>query len=237
MLSKASRIWLAVGPAMVVPLAASLFYFVIFSENHLVRVIYGATKAFTVIWPAAAVVLILHERLSITTRAIARRLRAIPLGVLVGVAIVAAMFFLMQTALGQMVVNNSESIRNKAQDLGILQHYWSFALFISVLHSLIEEYYWRWFVFGQLINVVSISRAHLLAGIAFAAHHVVIATQLFPLGWALILGGLVAMGGIVFSMMYYRQKTLLGPWACHMVIDLGIMAIGHKVLFGSYIIS
>ncbi len=235
MLSKAWRIWLALGPAMVVPFAASLFYFVIFNENNLVRVIYGGTKAFTVIWPAAAVVLILHERLSIATRAIAKSLGAIPLGVVAGVAIVAAMFFLMQTALGQMLVDSSESIRNKAQNLGILQHYWSFALFISVLHSLIEEYYWRWFVFGQLINVVSISRAHLLAGAAFAAHHVVIATQLFPLGWALILGALVAGGGIVFSTMYHKQKTLLGPWACHMVIDLGIMAIGHKILFGSYI--
>jgi len=238
MLNKTSRTWAAAAPAMVVPFAASLLYFVIVSEDHSARAIYIATKIFTVVWPLVGVYLILHGRLpDIGSIKIGfnKHLQAIPLGTFLGMAIVITLFGLMETPLGQIVADSSENVKGKAQGFGILKHYWSFALFISVIHSLIEEYYWRWFVFGQLKNVVAVPYAHVLAAGSFAGHHIVIATQLFPIAWGLIFGGLAAGGAIIFSIMYDKQKTLLGAWVCHLIVDLGIMAVGHKALFGSYV--
>lgn len=237
MLRRKLRIWLALVPAMVVPFAASLFYFVIFSDCCSARVIYGGAKAFTIVWPIVAVYLILRTTLPKIEIGLKKHRRAIPSCVLLGIAIVILMFVLMRTPVGEVVVSNSDRIEGKAQELGILRHYWLFALLLSVVHSLIEEYYWRWFVFGQLKTVVNVYGAHLLAGVSFAAHHTVIATQLLPLFWGFVLGGLAGAGGIIWSVMYDKQKTIAGVWICHLIIDLGIMAIGHKILFGSYIMG
>ena len=220
---------------MVVPFAASLFYFVLFSEHSFARIIYGGTKIFTVVWPVIAVWGIFRTTLPKIHLHLEKHRKAIPLGIVFGISTVVLMLGLMQTPLGEIVVSSSENIRNKARELGILEYYWTFALFLSVIHSLIEEYYWRWFVFGHLTEVLTIFSAHVLAGLSFAAHHVVIATQFFPTAWGIVLGGLAGAGGILWSLMYDKQQTLMGAWICHIIVDLGILAIGHKILFGIYI--
>jgi CAAX protease family protein len=228
------RIWVAVLPATVLPCLASLFYFVWFSSHGFARVIYGGTKVFTIVWPVLAVWLICRCKLPKPHLADRRHIRAVPLGLLTGAAIVALMFGLMATPLGDMALNSASRIRAKAEDLGLLEHYWSFAIFLSVIHSLIEEYYWRWFVFGRMAEVMSVPLAHALAGVAFAAHHVVVATQFFPLGWGVLFGSLVGIGGVVWSVHYRKQCTLAGAWVSHLVVDLGLMTIGHRLIFGSY---
>ena len=218
-------------PAMVVPFTASLFYFVILSGSDFAIVLYIAAKAFIVIWPLISVRLILRTTLPKIRIALEKHRQAIPLGVFLGIAIVILMFGLMRTPLGEVVNSSSESIGRKARQMGILKHYWLFALFLCVVHSLIEEYYWRWFVFGRLKNVVNVPCAHSIAGISFAAHHIVIATQFFPVLWGFLLGGLAGVGGILWSVMYDKQKTLVGAWLCHLIVDFGIMVIGHSILY------
>ena len=219
---------------MVVPFAASLFYFVLFSEYFFARVIYGGTKVFTLVWPILCVCLIYRTVFPKIQPGLSAHRKAIPLGMGVGMVIVVLLFVLMQTALGDVVINSTESIKTKARELGILDYYWPFALFLSIIHSLIEEYYWRWFLFGHLRKVVRLFFAHILAGVSFAAHHVVVASQFFPIIWGFIFGGLVGLGGIIWSLMYEKQRSLIGAWICHTIVDLGIFFIGHKLLFGSY---
>jgi hypothetical protein len=100
------------------------------------------------------------------------------------------------------------------------------------VNSLIEEYYWRWFLFGHLRQVVPVFLAYLLAGVAFAAHHVVITTQFFPMSWGLLIGAFVGVAGVIWSVMYARQQTIMGVWVSHIIADLGIMFIGYNLLFG-----
>lgn len=231
---KPSRLWAVLFPAMLVPLAASVFYFVLFSEYAFARVIYAGTKLFTVVWPLLAVLLVLKTGFPKLNLTDSRHWKALPLGLLSGAAIVAAMFAAMASPVGDVVTASAADIRKKAEELGILDHYWTFAIFLSVLHSLIEEYYWRWFVFGRLRLATGKCAAHLLAGAAFASHHVIVATQFFPVGWGVLFGALVGAGGIIWSLMLARQKTLAGIWLSHMLVDLGIMAIGHKLIFGAW---
>lgn len=231
-ISPRTRIWLLVLPAMCLPFFSSLFYFVLFSDHLFARYLYGGTKLFTLLWPLAALLLILKEpfpRISLKNR---KHYQAIPSGVLIGVLVVALMaslFFF--TPLGEMVLQSSARINERAEDLGFLEYYWSFAIFLSVIHSFIEEYYWRWFVFGSLAKVISSPMAHIFAGMSFAAHHVVIASQFFPLFWAIVFGALIGLGGIIWSFLYQKQETLAGAWVSHMLVDFGIMGIGYSLLF------
>lgn len=223
--------WLALAPAAVVPFVAAVLYFVVLSAHPAAKVLYAAAKVFTVLWPVLACRAVLGERVPWRGGDWRRRLEAVPLGALVGLAIAAAMVGAMATPLGGPVLAGAESIRLKAVQLGILAWYWPFALFLSLVNSLVEEYYWRWFLYGRLRLVVPGWRAHVLAGAAFAAHHVVIATQFFPGALGVVLGASVGVGGAIMSLLYERQGTVAGAWACHLVVDLAIMAAGHALLF------
>jgi len=225
--------WLAVLPAMAVPFIGSLFYFVILSKHDAAKIIYAATKLFTVLWPLIAVCALTRTGLPRIDRDFKKHLKALPLGVLVGAMIVLLMFGLMETRLGATIAGGSKNIEAKARELGFLEHFWLSGFFLSVVHSFIEEYYWRWFVFGRLRSLTPVRAAHILAGVSFAAHHVVVVTQFFSIFWGLVSGVCVALGGIVWSAMYDKQETLVGAWASHMIVDSGIMAIGHRLLFGA----
>jgi membrane protease YdiL (CAAX protease family) len=58
--------------------------------------------------------------------------------------------------------------------------YVGLAGFLAVVHSLLEEYYWRWFVFGRLRKILSLPAAIALSSLAFMAHHVVVLGRFFP---------------------------------------------------------
>src|SRR5262249_8532078 len=54
------------------------------------------------------------------------------------------------------------------------------ALFVSVVHSLFEEYYWRWFVFGGLKRYLPLGAAVGVSALGFTLHHVVVLGVFFP---------------------------------------------------------
>jgi membrane protease YdiL (CAAX protease family) len=229
----ATRIWLAVLPAMVLPFIASLLYFVLLSDSTAARAVYAGTKLFTVAWPVLAVCVIVREKLPPIRLRPAKQLKAALFGAAAAVPIVVLMAVLMRTCLGQVIAGGSDKILAKARQFGILEHYWLFAILLSLVHSLVEEYYWRWFVFGRLRKVTGVLAAHILAGVAFGGHHAVIGTQFFSLFWGLVAGVPVAAAGVAWSVMYYRQKTIAGAWACHLIVDLYIMGIGCKLLLAN----
>jgi membrane protease YdiL (CAAX protease family) len=114
---------------------------------------------------------------------------------------------------------------------------WEFALLgvgYSLIHSLLEEYYWRWFVFGQLRRGTSVPTAIVVSALGFMAHHVLVLGKFFgfdnPATW--LLSGCVAVGGAVWAWLYDRSGSLLGPWLSHLLVDAAIFSIGFAIVSG-----
>jgi membrane protease YdiL (CAAX protease family) len=111
------------------------------------------------------------------------------------------------------------------------------AVFYSVPHSFLEEYYWRWFVYGQLrrwLRAAGFSPvAAGLSGVAFALHHVIVLGSYLPAEhfWTatLFFSLCVAVGGAVWAWLYQRSGQLYAPWLSHLLIDAGIMLIGFDL--------
>jgi membrane protease YdiL (CAAX protease family) len=107
-------------------------------------------------------------------------------------------------------------------------------VFYSLVHSLLEEYYWRWFVFRQCRRHLALAPAILVSSLGFMSHHVVLLAEYFgwhsPTTYVFSLG--VAIGGAVWAWLYERYSSLLGPWLSHLLIDAAIFAIGYNLLFG-----
>ena len=137
-----AKTWVALLPAMLVPLAASFFYFIIFSEHRFVRPIYAVVKLFTLVWPVLCTYWLLRSTLPRPDLRRRHHWRSIPVGVLVGLLTVGVMYGLMITPVGQAVHAASDRIRTKVHALGIMPYYGGVTVFFSVFHSFLEEFYW-----------------------------------------------------------------------------------------------
>ncbi|MDR1964155.1 MAG: CPBP family intramembrane metalloprotease [Planctomycetaceae bacterium] len=168
--------------------------------------------------------------------------RGILEGVIFGIAVSLAMlliYFLFSfpgTALGIDSAARFE-IRNKIQGFGVnnKQAFFLLAVFYSVIHSGLEEYYWRWFVFGRLRRGMSWLLAAIISSLGFTAHHVLLLGTYFgyasPLCWLGSLG--VAVGGLYWAWLYKRNDSIWGVWISHGIIDAAIFTIGFIICFMS----
>jgi membrane protease YdiL (CAAX protease family) len=164
--------------------------------------------------------------------------RGVPAGMAFGLAVAAAAFVLYSGWLADSLLfqDTPERLRSKVAEFGCgtPARYLGLAAFLALAHSLLEEYYWRWFVFGQLRRHVRPVAAAVLSGSAFMGHHVIVLNLYFP-GWfwaavvPLSLG--IAVGGVVWAWLYERSGSLLGPWVSHLIVDAALMAIGYDILF------
>ena len=128
----------------------------------------------------------------------------------------------------------TSEVKSKLTGFGIttLAAYSLLAVFYSLIHSLLEEYYWRWFVFGRLRKLRPLGAAVAISSVGFALHHVLVLEKYFgwysPATWLFSAG--VAVGGVVWAIVYQRSKSLLGPWLSHLLVDAAIFAIGYDLL-------
>jgi uncharacterized protein len=110
--------------------------------------------------------------------------------------------------------------------------YLCMALFYCVVHSFLEEYYWRWFVFGQLRDWMNWKMAVAVSSAGFTAHHVVLLATYF--GWlspaTYVFSLAVSVGGAYWAWLYHRSGSLWGPWLSHLAIDALIFAVGYDLV-------
>jgi membrane protease YdiL (CAAX protease family) len=127
-------------------------------------------------------------------------------------------------------------LRAKLADFGAADptRFLALATFLSLAHSFLEEYYWRWFVYGELRRLVPIFVAMIVSSLAFMAHHVVVLAVYFPGRFftaALPLSLGIAIGGMFWAWLYERTGSIFATWVSHFVIDGAIMIVGFDLAF------
>jgi len=127
----------------------------------------------------------------------------------------------------------TQAVRQKIVGLGIgrLWMYAAVGVFYALCHSALEEYYWRWFVFGQLRGRWPLAGAVAVSSLAFMAHHVLLLATFFGWlsPWTYVFSLSVAVGGSVWAWLYDRSGSLLGPWLSHLVVDAAIFLVGFDL--------
>lgn len=160
------------------------------------------------------------------------------LGLAFGLATAGAMLLLYFGVLREPLIDIGlqTQVRAKLEAFGAATpaNFFAFAAFISVVHSLMEEYYWRWFVFRQLRQHWPFALSALVSSLAFMGHHVVVLDVYLPRHFLtavvpLSLG--IAVGGGFWAWLYERTGSLVAVWWSHVIIDAAIMAIGYDLLF------
>jgi CAAX protease family protein len=127
--------------------------------------------------------------------------------------------------------------RAKASAFGLTSPllFLSFAVFLSLIHALLEEYYWRAFVFAELRAIMPLSAAVAISALGFAAHHVIVLAEYLPgRFWTAVVPGslAVAAGGAVWALLY-RRFGIYSSWLSHALVDAALMFVGYDLLFAS----
>lgn len=224
--------WKWLIPALTVPTLGALCYFFWFPEGVLGKTAYTSTKVFTLFYPLLFLGVLgtagLFRRREVANPPTMRSVILLGLGS--GIAISLLGWGLMMTPLGDQVWAGSLGVIERAEGLGFREHFVLFALYVTFVHSALEEYYWRWFVFGSLERKIRPWLAHAIAGVAFGGHHLVILMQFFPFGLAAFFTSCVVIGGVIWTWLYARQGSVLGCWLSHLCVDAFLMILGYQLI-------
>ena len=230
---RSSRDLAALLFAMLFPTLAAWLYFMVFTDSETLPTVYSISKVVQFSFPLAWTLAVTRgrlPRLNVTPRALLE-------GMGTGLIMVLALFLVYVLLMGQgpLLQEARPRILSRVQSIGAdtPARFLGLALFLSVIHSLLEEYYWRWFVFGRLQERMRLAGAVILSSVAFTLHHVIILHAfLGPKFWPVTLGFslVVAIGGVIWAMVFRRCRLLAAPWISHIMVDLAILAIGYDLI-------
>jgi membrane protease YdiL (CAAX protease family) len=226
--------WTIVCIALVLPTAITWFYFIVLAKAPAAvqQTAYGAVKTIQFALPLAWVWLAQRQRPRWPRFSSGGLMLGAAFGVLVGAAM-AALYFSVLKPRG-LFEQPAMEVQQKIKSFGLDSpaKYLLFAVFVAAIHSLLEEYYWRWFVFRQLSRGTTLPLAIGISSVAFALHHVLVLQVYFtwqsPLTWLFSAG--VAVGGAVWAWLYHRSGSLYAPWLSHAVVDAAIFAVGYDLI-------
>lgn len=104
------------------------------------------------------------------------------------------------------------------------------SIYISLVNSLLEEFFFRGFVFQNLKHSVSRLFAYVFSAALFAVYHAAMLTGWFsPLLYLLVMAGLF-VGGVVFNLLNEKLGTIYVSWLVHMFANFAINTIGFMLL-------
>lgn len=113
------------------------------------------------------------------------------------------------------------------------------AIFYSVVHSGLEEFYWRWFVDRRLRSLVGPTWSLVLSSVGFALHHVVvIAVYLgWTNPWTYLASAAVGLGGAWWAWCDRRCKSITPSWVSHALVDAALFYVGWQLVGQSLVAS
>ncbi|HRK08289.1 MAG TPA: CPBP family intramembrane metalloprotease [Pseudobdellovibrionaceae bacterium] len=167
-------------------------------------------------------------------------------GALSGLAIAVGLILLFEFALKDLsfIAEAKLRIADKLSQLNLTQAapYLALALGVSLVHSFLEELYWRGWIHETLQrrSPLTLNQARWLSSLAFTGHHVVVISQYAPNEnrWALtaLFSAFVFVGGWIWAWWLDRERRGLKPsnlwavWLSHIAADLAIFVIGWRLL-------
>lgn len=227
--SAARAIFLAI--ALTYPTVLTWLYFVQLDGRPTVqRMVFVAGKIIQFTLPVVWLLLIERRRITCHWPTRSGLAWGFASGLLIAAATLAAYFLYFQPR--GLLADTATAVREKLFGMGLSSPAAIIAMSVSYSlgHSLLEEYYWRWFVFGRLRQTMPFAVATAISSLGFMAHHVILVHKYLP-SWWIVAAASVALGGALWAWRYERDGSLWGPWISHMLTDAAIFAVGYAMAF------
>jgi CAAX protease family protein len=228
----------ALAFAMLFPLAMAWLYFVVLADqdaraNEALQLAIGVGKMVQFTFPLVYVWWFEPDRLVLRKPTTAGLVLGVGFGLLIAAAIIGLYLYWLRSS--PLLGEAPARIYRKVQEFNLAtpSAYLTLSLGICSIHSLFEEYYWRWFVFGTLRPHMPVMGAIVLSSAGFVLHHIVILGVYFSdQFWMLAVpfSLCVGVGGGVWAWIYHRARSLYAAWVSHALIDAAILYVGYLMI-------
>lgn len=227
--------WASLTLAMLVPGFVTWMFFVGAPGGQSTKFLYSFLKIFMLVFPGLAMLVLWKNKVRLNGPSKSSLRLGLGLGVLMGAGILTVFFFIFEPM--GLFDQTSHALKKKLGEFGVSDH-WTFislAAFICLVNSTLEEYYWRWFVFGGISQLLNPVWAIVLSSGAFVLHHQVVIGHYMNdqhyFTFALFFSLCVGAAGAVWAWIYHKTGDLWAAWISHLVADVAIMVIGYRLMF------
>jgi len=101
---------------------------------------------------------------------------------------------------------------------------WILVLFLIFVNPVLEELYWREFMYGRLLRFGE-GKAIGITAFFYAFYHLFIVYLIFSFPFNLIAAVPVFIAGLMWGYIRLKLKSLAAPIISHLLADLGIMMV------------
>ena len=105
------------------------------------------------------------------------------------------------------------------------------ALYISFFNSLLEEFFFRGFIFLSLLKTSGRYKAYIISAFAFAIYHVAIMVGWFNIALFLVALSGLFIGALIFNYLNEKNNNIYNSWLVHMFANFAINTVGF-IMFG-----
>lgn len=105
------------------------------------------------------------------------------------------------------------------------------AIYISIINSLLEEFFFRGFAFITLKSSAPRWFAYVFSSLLFAFYHFGMTAEWFNIGIFILAFLGLFIGGCIFNFLNERQENIYNSWLVHFFANLAINTIGF-IIFG-----
>lgn len=133
---------------------------------------------------------------------------------------------------GTMIDRSFLSAEIRKVGLGVPGRYAAGAAYWILVNSVLEEYVWRWFCVRQCERLWPLRVAVPVSALCFTLHHAVAMAVFLPAPAVAVCSAGVFTGGLIWSMLYARYRSVWPGYLSHAIVDLAIFGLGAAMVFG-----
>ncbi len=97
-------------------------------------------------------------------------------------------------------------------------------------NSILEEIYWRGYVFSRLKKLTGSRNTVVLTALFYTSYHLITTITLFSVAHALLLSAAIFLVGVFWACLRIKYDSIIPAVISHLLADLGLMLIYLKYL-------
>ena len=161
----------------------------------------------------------------------ALKLKGVSKALLLGVAVYAVIvggYFALHN-----IIDFSKVTTSLTANMGITaENFLYVSLYLSIINSFLEEFFFRGFGFVTLKKYSNKRFAHMFSSVMFAFYHTGMMWGMFDAFTFMLLSSGLIIGGLIFNYLNDENGTLYPSWFVHMFANFGINTVGF-ILFNA----
>ena len=98
------------------------------------------------------------------------------------------------------------------------------------INPILEEFYWREFMYGRLFQKVGNMLAIMITSIFYTLYHLIIVMEIFSFPFNVLAVIPVFLAGVMWGIFRIRLGSITAPIISHCLADIGIMLVYLNII-------